>query len=657
MVAAFAGVSLVLTRFQLHNLEERVARVTSLELETVNSLFSDVRTFYLTQTLLMCVLVGLSWSVLRNVVAALVHPFEQVIEAKLALMAGDLSRRVDLTNSAPEFQRLGEAFNEMAASIQQAREEINATERRLRGLVEHASDGILLVNAESRLLDANPAACTMLGYSHDELVNLRAADIVAEQDLPRIKPEIERRLGGEITRREWRLKRKDGSILLIEAISQRIADGTLQTVINDVTQRKEVDERIRRLNEELERRVQERTSDLQQTLTKLSLSEASLRGYFDSVAVGAVQLSPQGQFLRVNDRYCAITGYKREELLAGMTPLDIVHPEDLNTDRERVAKFFAEGSNANYEVEKRIVTKGGIDRWVRVSASRVLDEAGVFVYTAAIVEDITERKLAEARLEVEQRRREELSAELAAREQAAFTGRMAATVAHEINNPLNGIRSSLLVVSRALEEDHVDRPFVALIEREVGRISTIVQRLLGLYHPTREEAREFSLSTLAQDVAKLTEHLGRTSNVQVRCVTPDEPCLAELPEASVSEVLYNLVKNAIEASPPGGMVELKLESNPAKAVFTVSDQGDGIPESMNSRIFEPFFTTKKGKQGWGLGLGLAATRSRVQAMHGRITFNSQPGKGTTFRATLPLKYPAEKIGIERNSHAQNTLRG
>jgi PAS domain S-box-containing protein len=131
--------------------------------------------------------------------------------------------------------------------------------------------------------------------------------------------------------------------------------------------------------------------------TALQASEANFRGFFDSVAVGAVQVGKDGRFMRVNDRYCEITGYSREELLK-MGPLDLDHPDDREADKERVERFVT-GVDPFYRAEKRYLRKDGSVSWVRVAANLLRDENPESIHSAAIVEDISERKLAEQALQ------------------------------------------------------------------------------------------------------------------------------------------------------------------------------------------------------------------------------------------------------------------
>ena len=134
-----------------------------------------------------------------------------------------------------------------------------------------------------------------------------------------------------------------------------------------------------------------------QKRTELALwdSDAAFRGFFERLTVGAAQLGRHGRFVRVNDRYCGITGYSREELLAGMSPLDLDHPEERERDRERIKNILA---GKSCEIEKRYVRKDGRVIWVRVNVSSIVDADGRFICSVAVIEDITERKEAEAAL-------------------------------------------------------------------------------------------------------------------------------------------------------------------------------------------------------------------------------------------------------------------
>lgn len=131
-------------------------------------------------------------------------------------------------------------------------------------------------------------------------------------------------------------------------------------------------------------------------------SEERFRGFFENVAVGTAQIDEQGHFIRVNDRYCEFAGYAREELLGGMGPLDLIHPDEREADRARLEPLL-QGRSLAYDAEKRIIRKDGREVWLHVSSTAILNADGTFHYAAGVVENITERKLAEDALRQSQR--------------------------------------------------------------------------------------------------------------------------------------------------------------------------------------------------------------------------------------------------------------
>lgn len=248
--------------------------------------------------------------------------------------------------------------------------------------------------------------------------------------------------------------------------------------------------------------------------------------------------------------------------------------------------------------------------------------------------DITERKRAEESLRESARR----SAEA---EKLAATGRMAAMVAHEINSPLAGIKNAFRLVLDAVPLDHPDRDMAERIEREIDRIAHIVRQMYEVYSPRIEEPTDVPVGAIVRDVLTLLEPLRRERRVtfEVGAIAPELTVRAH--PGSLQQVLYNLVVNAIQASPCAGVVRVAAESAGGDGVrISVSDQGPGIPAEMQSRVFEPFVTANTGaapKQ--ALGLGLAIVKSLVDSLGGRVEFNTVVGEGTCFRVCLPAKQP------------------
>jgi two-component system sporulation sensor kinase C len=234
----------------------------------------------------------------------------------------------------------------------------------------------------------------------------------------------------------------------------------------------------------------------------------------------------------------------------------------------------------------------------------------------------------------------ELERQRAASENMAAIGRMAAGIAHEINNPLAGIKNSFRLIRDAVTPDHPYHSYVALIEREIDRIATIVRQMFDLYRPDQSAPGEVRLDTLLGDVVTLLEPQCRPRHVRIVLESTASDVLY-LPSGYMSQVLFNIILNAVEASPPESVVRVSATVEPDRAMVTVTDQGSGIPGDSRERVFEPFYTTKGEGAHAGLGLGLSVSRSLMAAMGGSIQFQSRVGEGTTFHLILPRRGPSK----------------
>ena len=220
-------------------------------------------------------------------------------------------------------------------------------------------------------------------------------------------------------------------------------------------------------------------------------------------------------------------------------------------------------------------------------------------------------------------------------EKLTATGRMAARVAHEINNPLAGIKNSFHLIKDAVPEDYPYYHYVGRIEKEIDRIARIVRQMFNLYRQDQEASCEFLVSETISDVVALLEANARQRDVKLLLAA--NPMIAvTLPEGLLRQVLYNIIQNAIEASPDGQAVKITTEVKDGHLEISVSDRGSGIEKELCSRIFEPFFSTKSNVPRAGLGLGLSVTKNMVEIMGGTIDFKTQVNRGTVFEVLLPL---------------------
>ncbi len=228
-----------------------------------------------------------------------------------------------------------------------------------------------------------------------------------------------------------------------------------------------------------------------------------------------------------------------------------------------------------------------------------------------------------------------LEAEVSRQERLSVLGNMAATVAHEIRNPLNSISMGLQRLKAEFaptqDEDQYAR-FIELMQGEVQRLNSIVEQFLSLARPLEIKPEELRIQDVLKELATLSEGDARQSKVRIQVMaSPDLPPL-RLDRNYLKQLLLNLILNGVQAMPQGGTLTLEAKTSRSNFFITVTDTGVGIPLENLSRIFEPYFTTKTN----GSGLGLAIARRIVEAHGGTITVSSEPDRGCRFQISLPM---------------------
>lgn len=216
-------------------------------------------------------------------------------------------------------------------------------------------------------------------------------------------------------------------------------------------------------------------------------------------------------------------------------------------------------------------------------------------------------------------------------------GRLAARVAHEINNPLAGIQNSFLLIKGAIPSDHPYFAYVGAIEREIARMAAITRQLYETYRPDGDGREEASIPILISDAVTMLQQVNRTSQVRIDVDSSGTPAVLPLPGALLRQAVYNLVQNAVEASPSGGTVRVRAWRADNTFFLSVTDQGPGVPDDIRARIFEPFVTTKTGIRTGGMGLGLSLVKRSVLALGGRIDLRDPEGGGAEFTIAIPLR--------------------
>jgi PAS domain S-box-containing protein len=320
-----------------------------------------------------------------------------------------------------------------------------------------------------------------------------------------------------------------------------------------------------------------------------------------------------------------VTGFPRDEVLG--QPFDAVLPGSASHEEHGplIARAAAGESVAAEMIEGLLRTRAGKLRDVRwqiayAPAKDDPDEVVLFV----IGRDVTDEKALAARL----RQNEKLAA----------IGTLAAGLAHEIRNPLNGAHLHVTFLERRLrkkEHDAEALEAVRVVSDEIKRLSALVSEFLNFARPKPLDLQPVSLRGLCDRVIHLMRPVALAAKVTLSCELPATELIIDLDPAKMEQVLLNVIQNAIEALEPqgGGRVTLRARRKPTSAVIEVEDDGPGL-SGQDAPIFDPFFSTKPS----GTGLGLAIAHRIVTDHEGSIDVESKPGR-TIFSLTLPLRSP------------------
>lgn len=315
-----------------------------------------------------------------------------------------------------------------------------------------------------------------------------------------------------------------------------------------------------------------------------------------------------------------IFGYTAEEMI-GRSILTIIPPE-LHDDEPRILKTIASGERIDHFETVRL-TKHGERRDVSLTISPVKDETGRIIGAAKIARDITQQKKTEHTLRTSER--------------LASVGRLAATIAHEINNPLEAV-TNLVYLAKETSNPKEVREYLAAAEEELDRISHLTKQTLGFYRDTKE-ATQTTIGPMLSPLMTVYAQRGKNKALDIRSGDPE---ICAIP-GEMRQLITNLLNNSIDAVPHGGCIRVRVSAATERKAerragvrLTVADSGTGIPRAIRARLFEPFLTTKKDV---GTGLGLWVCKGIVERHRGsiRVKSSAAPGKSwTVFSVFLPL---------------------
>jgi PAS domain S-box-containing protein len=351
----------------------------------------------------------------------------------------------------------------------------------------------------------------------------------------------------------------------------------------------------------------------QLALEALKTSEETFRFAMENASIGMALLTPTGRFLKVNKALCDLLGYSDAELVARDFQ-SITHPADLGRDLDFLRQMLA-GELRTYRMEKRYFHKCGRTVWTLLSVSLVRHADGKPNYFVAQIQDVSEQ-----------------------REMERIKSEFISTVSHELRTPLTSIRGSLGLVLGAMAEPlpRNVRTLLDIAQNNSDRLILLINDILDIDKIAsgnmRFDLQEKALAGLLESAVSANTAFAQKFGARIALQPVDASLRILIDEARFEQIVTNLVSNAAKFSPPGGEIQVRVDEANATVRISVSDQGPGIPENFRSRVFEKFSQqdSSAARRANGTGLGLHITRELVEHMGGRIGFDTETGRGTTF---------------------------
>ena len=533
------------------------------------------------------------------------------LTAVVLLIASLLASLIMMLRVGTTRRQMEAVLHGRARAEQHAIEALRHSEAQWKEVFEHNPVMYFMVDAAGTVLSVNTFGAAQLGYSVSELLGQSVLKVFPADEQPVAQGNVAICLENIGQTHSWEIckVRKDGSSLWVRenAKAVRRLDNQLIVLIacEDVTERKEAENALRQ--------------------SEMYLAEAqrlSRTGSFGwRVASGEIVWS---------EETFRMFGYDKVPSIKHATVFQRVHPED----RARVEQTIDRASNDGKDFEHgyRLLMPDGSVKHVHATAHAVTDASGGIEFVGAVT-DVTSRKRAEAELH-------EAQANLAHVTRVTALGELAASIAHEVNQPLAAVVTNAAACLRWLDRDPANlneaRATLRSIINDGNRAGEVIQRVRALVNKTTDR-KALHINEVVNEVMSLVQHELFSHQVALRLELAPAlpPVLAD--RIQLQQVILNLVINGIEAMQPvtdrpRELVIRTRQNETDQVLVTVSDCGVGVAAEDVDRLFDAFFTTKSD----GMGMGLSICRSIVDAHGGRLSASGNTGPGATFQFTLPL---------------------
>ena len=508
-------------------------------------------------------------------------------------------------------------------------------------ILEAIPDAVVAVNQQGVMIQVNSQTESLFGYTRDELIGQKIEILVPDRQRPQHhlhrehfhqQPKI-RRMGSGL---DLYGRRRDGSEFAVEISLSPVAtdDGTMVlSVIRDISDRKRIEEELRRVNEELDRRKSRELRDSQNRLALI----------VDSSQDAIIGKNLDGIITHWNKGAEHIYGYTAQEMIG--RSITVLAPKERTDEIPTILQKIRNGERVEY-FESLRVTKDKRILNMSISVSPIYDAEGKVVGASTIARNISAQKKIEDQLRQSQK--------------MEAVGRLAGGVAHDFNNLLGIITACSELLRGRVEGESLE--YLDNIREAAKRGASLTRQLLAFSRRQPVQTQLLDLNERLKDISRLVHPL-MGDDVEVVLLPRSSSAIIEADPSQLDQIVINLAVNSRDAMPHGGKLIIETavfdfdesfaREHPAIIVgryvmLAVSDNGIGMDEATRSRIFEPFFTTKE--IGKGSGLGLATVYGIVKQNGGHVWVYSEPGRGTTFKIYLPSA--EHKVGTAPESQAE-----
>jgi PAS domain S-box-containing protein len=507
-------------------------------------------------------------------------------------------------------------YKKIIINLEKKEQAILNSEKMFRLMFEDAPLGYQSLNRDGYFIAVNQTWLDMLGYTKEEVVGKWFGDFIAPEEAERFKINYQKFKYEGTTSVIFEMLKKNKERITVRfdgriAYDEKEEFKQSHCILQDVTEQLRIEK-------------------------ALMSSETRYRAIFDQAQLGIASISLDGKFVNANPKCCALLGYDLEELKQ-LTISDLTHPDDVESGRTEYAKLFNRDKDIMV-MENRYIRKDGTIIYLYSLTSLIIDKNNTPEYTMTTIEDITERK----RLEEEKIKME---AHLNQQQRLESIGTLAGGVAHEINNPINGIMNYGQLILESSDADNENSEYAKEIINESKRIAAIVENLLRFSRNEKQGHSFANINDIIEQTLSLIKTVIKHDQIDLRIDIPEGLPKLKCRSQQIQQVIMNLLTNARDA-----LNDKYPEYNEDKLVklyckqfkkdnrrwlrITIEDHGNGIPEAMQENIFEPFFTSKSRDKGTGLGLSISY--GIVKEHHGELTFETKEGEYTRFYLDLPV---------------------